>query len=99
MSVDISFKRKAYKLDRKSEYDRDIYLCCAMYGSNNLLDLEGNIVKDWTIIGVGEKSDIIRHLLKTLALSCEWGTLRFARSRHTKPENYIKNWREELNKE
>lgn len=102
MGYNVEFDRISVKIDSKWVVDselvnsvRDQYISLSYIGDSNLRDLDGNMVKKWHINVVGEMYDVIRRLCD-FAKETEGGMLKYQNG-GTKPENYIKNWRETLN--
>lgn len=95
MGTSIEFDRIAVPFPAAEEdfYD-DYYLLVHEMGSDNVLDHDGNMAKNWRFTTVGRKTDVIAELALA-ARDIEQGMLRYQNGR-TKTENYIKNWRKEL---
>jgi hypothetical protein len=81
------------QLPFQNRYGRNVLLAIAEGGSNNLIDNRSNrLVREWYPIAIGDPLDVMTCIIKGSA-DCEWGSLRFANQRATKPENYIRHWR------
>lgn len=95
MSSTIEFKREVYEVGENRHND-DIYMAVSQVGDTNMLNKDDNtIAKDWNLIMIGEKWQIISRVAR-ISSDTAGGMLRYQNG-GTKPENYIKNWRKELN--
>ena len=93
MSTHIQFQSCVIQLPFINRYGRTVLLAIAEGGDNNLIENGSNrIVREWYPIALGDPLDVMTRIIKGSA-DCEWGTLRFANQRSTKPENYIRHWR------
>ncbi len=93
MSIHLQFQSCVIQLPFQNRYGRNVYLAMAEGGDNNLIDDATNrIVREWYPVALGDALDVMTRIIKG-ARDCEWGCLRFANQRVTKPENYIRHWR------
>lgn len=96
MSTHSQFQSCVIQLPFQNRYGRNVYLAMAEGGDNNLIDNDTNrIAREWYPIALGDALDVMTHIIKG-SRDCEWGCLRFANQRSTKPENYIRHWRKLL---
>jgi len=96
MGTHIEFDRLAvpFKSAEEDFHTEDYYLLVHQVGSDNVLDADENIAKNWRYYAVGTKADVIADLARA-ARDIERGMVRYQNGK-TKTENYIKNWRKEL---
>ena len=93
MSTHSQFQSCVIQLPFQNRYGRNVYLAMAEGGDNNLIDDETHrIAREWYPIALGDALDVMTRIIKG-SCDCEWGCLRFANQRSTKPENYIRHWR------
>ncbi len=96
MSTHIQFQSCVIQLPFSNRYGRNVLLAIAEGGDNNLIENDSNrIVREWYPIALGDPLDVMTRIIKGSS-DCEWGTIRFANQRSTKPENYIRHWRKLL---
>ena len=88
-----SFNSCVIQLPFSNRFGRTVLLAMAEGGDNNLIENGTNrIAREWYPIALGDPIDVMTRIIKGSS-DCEWGTLRFANQRSTKPENYIRHWR------
>lgn len=96
MGTSIQFDRLAVQFENENEFGREEtrYLLVHQTGSDNMLNHDGTIARHWSYYCVGSQVDVITEIARA-AGDIERGMIRYQNG-STKPENYIKNWREEL---
>ncbi len=75
----------------------DHYLCLALGGDNNMTTIHPVTRREvcsrrWSVIAAGSATECIREIARYSGY-CEGGGMRLTGHRHTKPETYIRSWR------
>lgn len=99
MGTSIEFDRVAVEFEDESSTGRvkQQYLLVHETGSDNVLDHDGNIQREWNFYTIGGKANVIQELARA-ASEIERGMVRYQNGK-TKTENYIKNWRKAIEEE
>lgn len=99
MGTSIEFDRLAVTFETTDRYGRSetTYLLVHKTGASNVLDNKGRIVREWAYYTIGNSASVIRRLARA-AYDIETGMVRYQNGR-TKIENYIRNWRNEMDED
>lgn len=95
MSVDIEFDRVAFveEIEGLAMNSNRTYLLCVQSGSNNMLDLDGKIAKEWGILGYDSMDNLLK-LLDNFDTSIEGGCIRWSNG----PIKSLKHYKEKYKK-
>lgn len=97
MSSNIEFKRRVYKVKEEPEWGEIDYLAVILFGESNVRDIATNAIsKDWRLYSHGWEYSIIQTVCRW-AGDTEGGMLKLS-GRWTKPENYLRLWRQAIRK-
>ena len=97
MSSNIEFKRRVYKVEEIPDYGEINYLALILFGESNVRDAYTNAIsKDWKLYSYGWEYSLIQTVCQW-AGDTEGGMLKLS-GRWTKPESYLRLWREAIRK-
>jgi hypothetical protein len=97
MSTHIIDRLAAFRIPKEhSGHYEDIYLAAQLGGDNNVCDARtGRRARDWSLLAAGAHWQVMQKICEQSAGFCG-GCARMSGRAETKPEAYIKSWRDHL---